>query len=74
MLGDTDLGRGEQTNVIIVRSPKGVRALPRRTHSIPFRPPPPARVAVALQAHMPAVHPEMMIWGVKGGPPPLFLG
>ena len=27
------------------------------------------RVAVALQAHMPAVHPEMTIWGVKGGPP-----
>ena len=27
------------------------------------------RVAVALQTHMPAVHPEMTIWGVKGGSP-----
>ena len=27
-------------------------------------------VVVALQAHMPAVHPEMTIWGVKGGPLP----
>ena len=27
---------------------------------------------VALQAHMPAVHPELKIWGVKGGPPPQF--
>ena len=32
------------------------------------------RVAVALQAHMPAVRPEMMIRGVKGGSPPHFLG
>ena len=32
------------------------------------------RVAVALQAHLPAVHQEMTIWGMKGGPPaPLFL-
>ena len=28
--------------------------------------------AVALQAHMPAVQPEMMICGVKGGSPPIF--
>ena len=38
-------------------------------HALRFR-----RVAVALQAHMPAVHPEMTIWGVKGGSPPSFLG
>ena len=32
------------------------------------------RVVVALLAHMPAVHPEMMIWGVKGeSPPPLCI-
>ena len=31
------------------------------------------KTRVALQAHMPAVHPEMTIWGVKGGPPH-FLG
>ena len=28
---------------------------------------------VALQAHMPAVHPEM-IWGVKGESPSFFFG
>ena len=27
---------------------------------------------VPLQAHMPAVHPEMTIWGVKGGSPPFL--
>ena len=35
-----------------------------RSACTPFR-----RVSVALQAHMPAVHPEMTIWGVKEGPP-----
>ena len=30
------------------------------------------RVAVALHAHMPAVHTEITIWGVKGGSPPFF--
>ena len=30
------------------------------------------RVAVALQAHMPAVHPEMTIWGGEGRVPPIF--
>ena len=33
-------------------------------HKLRFR-----RVAIALQADMPAVHPEMMILGVKGNPP-----
>ena len=38
-------------------------------HTLRFR-----RVAVALQAYMPAVHPEMTIWRVKGGSPShLFL-
>ena len=36
-------------------------------HALYFR-----KVAVALQAHMPAVHQEIMIWGVKGGPPHFF--
>ena len=31
-------------------------------------------VATTLQAHMPAVRPEMMIWGVKGESPPFFFG
>ena len=29
-------------------------------------------IATTLQAHMPAVRPEMTIWGLKGGPPPFF--
>ena len=29
-------------------------------------------IATTLQAHMPAVLPEMTIWGVKGGSPPNF--
>ena len=29
--------------------------------------------AVVLQAHMPAVHPEISNWRVKGVPPPIFL-
>ena len=33
----------------------------------------PSRLAVTLQAHMPAVRPEMTIWGVKGGSPHFFL-
>ena len=59
----------------ILCSPKGVLAFPWCTHSVPFlhekiqnR-----RVAVALQAHMPVVHPEMTIWGGEGrSPPPFF--
>ena len=37
-------------------------------HALYFR-----KVAVALQAHMPAVHQEIMIWGVKGESPPFCL-
>ena len=29
-------------------------------------------IAAPLQAHMPGVRPEMTIWGVKGGPPPIL--
>ena len=38
----------------------------------PFPIEPFSRVAVALQAHMPTVHPKMTIWGMKGGSPLIF--
>ena len=38
-------------------------------HALRFR-----RVAVALHAHMPAVHKEMTICGGEGRVPPIFFG
>ena len=48
----------------ISRLPKGVLTLSKRTVSVPLWHP--------QKAHMPAVHPEMMIWGGEGRVPPHF--